>query len=365
MGAALAVKLPELFGLELFGDDSSFYARNRSLFVLPFLTGYFAWRRRMDAASVGWVGLAFASAAVLTNLFPFTPAGSTEILTALHLPIALWLAVGVVYTGGAWSQGGGRMDFVRFSGERFIDYVRIAFGGIILTGFTLAMIESIGLDVEWLAQTWLLPYGALGAVIVGAWLVEAKQSVIENMAPVLTSLFTPLFAAVLLAFLTTVVWTGSGIDVEREVLIGFDLLLALVLGATLCSLRARPTRGPQRLRCPPVAAGRERARCQRSLAGCDRGTYLRVLLQPQQVRCTGRKRHPARQPFLVGVALRALRHRTRPVRRTGAMANGLPPYLCGVGSRRRRAFPAAIRLRLTGTTTQAEPAECPQQRRSQ
>ena len=30
-----------------------------------------------------------------------------------------------------------------------------------------------------------------------AWLVEAKQSVIENMAPVLTRLFTPLFAFML------------------------------------------------------------------------------------------------------------------------------------------------------------------------
>ncbi len=66
----------------------------------------------------------------------------------------------------------------------------------------------------------------MGAVIVGSWLVEAKQSVIENMAPVLTRLFTPLFTVVLLVFLATMAWTGSPIDVEREVLIAFDLLLA-------------------------------------------------------------------------------------------------------------------------------------------
>jgi hypothetical protein len=44
-------------------------------------------------------------------------------------------------------------------------------------------------------QQWLLPCGAVGAVLVAAWLVEAKQSVIENMAPVLGRLFTPLFTA--------------------------------------------------------------------------------------------------------------------------------------------------------------------------
>ena len=56
----------------------------------------------------------------------------------------------------------------------------------------------------------------MGAVIVGSWLVEAKQSVIENMAPVLTRLFTPLFTLLLLAFLVTMVWTGSPIDVEAR-----------------------------------------------------------------------------------------------------------------------------------------------------
>jgi hypothetical protein len=52
-------------------------------------------------------------------------------------------------------------------------------------------------------------------------------------------LFTPLFAAVLLAFLATMVWTGHGIDIEREVLIGFDLLLVLVLGLLLYAVSAR------------------------------------------------------------------------------------------------------------------------------
>jgi len=37
------------------------------------------------------------------------------------------------------------------------------------------------------------PRGAAGTVIIGSWLVEAKQRVIQNMAPVLTRLLTPLF----------------------------------------------------------------------------------------------------------------------------------------------------------------------------
>jgi hypothetical protein len=80
--------------------------------------------------------------------------------------------------------------------------------------------------------------------VVAGWLVEAKQSVVENIAPVLTRLFTPLFTAVLLAFLGAVVVTSNGIDVEREALILFDLLLVVVLGLLLYSVSARDPLAP-------------------------------------------------------------------------------------------------------------------------
>ena len=74
--------------------------------------------------------------------------------------------------------------------------------------------------------------------------MEAKQSVIENMAPVLTRLFTPLFTVLLLVFLATMAWTGSPINVKREVLIGFDLLLVLVVGLVLYAVSARDPQAP-------------------------------------------------------------------------------------------------------------------------
>jgi hypothetical protein len=87
----------------------------------------------------------------------------------------------------------------------------------------------------------------VGAVIVGSWLVEAKQSVIENMAPVLTRLFTPLFSIVLLVFLATMAWTGRPIDIQRNVLIAFDLLLVVVVGLVLYAVSARDPEAPPNL----------------------------------------------------------------------------------------------------------------------
>ena len=46
IAAAVAVKVPELFGLDWAGRNLPFYSRNFSLFVLPLLTGYFVWKRQ-------------------------------------------------------------------------------------------------------------------------------------------------------------------------------------------------------------------------------------------------------------------------------------------------------------------------------
>jgi hypothetical protein len=190
------------------------------------------------------LALTFAAGGVFANVFPFSKGSNTEVLTVLHLPIALWLAVGFAYVRSPWFADGGRMNFVRFSGELAIYYVLIALGGLVVTLFTFMMFRAIDMNPDWFVAGWLIPCGAAGAVIVGSWLVEAKQTVIENMAPVLTRLFTPLFTALLLVFLATMVWTGSPINVKREVLIGFDLLLAVVVGLVLYAASARDPQAP-------------------------------------------------------------------------------------------------------------------------
>jgi len=53
-----------------------------------------------------------------------------------------------------------------------------------------------------------------------------------------------LFTVLLLAFLATVAWTGNPINVKREVLIGFDLLLAVVVGLVLYAASARDPQAP-------------------------------------------------------------------------------------------------------------------------
>ncbi len=243
VAAAVAVKVPLLFGIKL-STHEGFYARNLSFFILPLLAGYFAWKRRLNTNTLRWLAVLFAAAVVAANLHPLAEDGSTEALTMLHVPIALWLIVGFAYAGARWKQVEGRMDFIRFSGEFLTYAVLVLAGGIVLTTFSKLIFQTIALDAGSFIQSWLVPCGAAAAVIIVSWLVEAKQSVIENMAPVLTRLFTPVFGVVLITFLGVLLWNRGGVDVERNMLIRFNLLLVLVLALLLYSVSARDPESP-------------------------------------------------------------------------------------------------------------------------
>jgi hypothetical protein len=242
VGAAVAVQIARL-AAGFPEDEPGWLLRNAGLLVLPFLAGYFARRRQLDARRWLLTAAPFVLAALVVNLYPYRPGSATELLVALHLPVVLWSAVAYPYMGGTLRSHERRMDFVRFTGEWVIYYVLIALGGGVLLMLTGAILDPIGVDVELIAE-WAVPSGAAGAVIVAAWLVESKQHVVENMAPVLTMLFTPLFAVMLTVAAVTYVASGVAAAFDRELLGVFDALMVVVLGLVLYAMSAREESRP-------------------------------------------------------------------------------------------------------------------------
>ena len=251
LAAALVVKIPALFGLTLEGDPE-FYARNLALLILPFLAAYFLVRHRSSIATVVAVAVPFVAMALVLNLYPFAPDGATLPLAVVHSLVLLWIVTGIAYVDGAWRSDRARMDFIRFTGEWFVYLVLIALGGAVLAALTMGVFSAIGIDAALFVEEWLVPCGLAGAVVISGWLVEAKQSVIENIAPVLTKLFTPLFTVLLLALIVAglIQRTVVGADEieilgQRDLLVIFDLVLIVVLGLLLYSLSAHdPTERP-------------------------------------------------------------------------------------------------------------------------
>ena len=243
LGAAIALQIARL-AADFPDEEPTWFARNLGLFVLPFLAGYFARRRELDLRGWALTAAPFALAALFVNLYPWDTDSNTEMLAAVHLPVVLWFVVAYPYMGGTLRSHDRRMDFVRFTGEWFIYYVLIALGGGVLMGLTAGILEPAGVDVERVAE-WVIPSGAAGAVVVAAWLVESKQRVVENMAPVLGMIFTPLFAVMLVAAAVTYAATGLGDAFDRDLVSIFDALLVVVLALVLYGMSARdPSESP-------------------------------------------------------------------------------------------------------------------------
>ena len=169
-GAAVSIKVPELFGLRL-AEDDSFYGPNFSLFALPWLAAFLAWRRRARRPLIGILVALFALGAVAANAYPLADTSQSVVVTSIHLPIALWLVVGLAYVADDWRSSRRRMDFIRFTGEWFVYYVLIALGGGVLVAFMFGTFEAIGISPETFVGQWLVPCGAAAAVVVAGWLV--------------------------------------------------------------------------------------------------------------------------------------------------------------------------------------------------
>src|ERR687895_2448986 len=87
VAAAVLIKVPALFGIGLDQDAGFyFYARNLSLFVLPLLTGYFAWKRRLDTKTLRWLAVAFVAAGAFPQLYPFSARGQPPARSAPQPP---------------------------------------------------------------------------------------------------------------------------------------------------------------------------------------------------------------------------------------------------------------------------------------
>ena len=240
--AAVAIRLPEAFGFAVAdAADANFYARNFSLLVLPALAGWFVWLKRPPYWAMAVIIAVFAVSAAIINAYRFDDDSSSFVLAALHLPVLLWLVVGLARTGERWRLPGPRMDYVRFTGEWITYGALIALAGAVFSALTVGAFVALDIDTRWMTE-WVMVAGSAGAVVVTAWLVEFWAGAVSRLASMLAYIFTPLFAAMLLMFLVAVPATGRSIEGDREALILFNVLLGFVVGLLLfCGAARRPS----------------------------------------------------------------------------------------------------------------------------
>lgn len=238
--AGTLVKIPEIFGIHL-NDNAGelFYFKNLALFILPFISLFFIIKHKLSWKITASIMGIFCATAIVINIYPSFNPKNTELLTGIHVPIFLWLITGAAYMGEKWRSTRGRMDFIRFTGESVIYGVLICCGLMVLAVFTNMIFSAIQIDLSWFTENYLIVYGGCAAAMITVYLVEAKKSIVENFAPILAKIFTPLFLITMCAFIVSMIVTGKSLFIDRDFLIGFDLMLVLVLGLVLYVISAR------------------------------------------------------------------------------------------------------------------------------
>ncbi|RMH64443.1 MAG: hypothetical protein D6685_06775 [Bacteroidetes bacterium] len=241
--AGTLANLPRFFdGL----PEAYYYPRHLGFIVFPSLAALFLLRTPPGRSIVLTVTGLFAGGLLFVNLLPRLDDSDTLLLTWMHLPLALWLTVGLAYTGARYREREPWMNYLRLNGETLVYAAIIGLAGLLLSGITVGLFAAIGISVEDLWFTpYLVGYGAAAIPVVAAYLAIYRSRPGQQLAPLVARLFSPLALLVLAGYLGTMLVQGRSPFTDRDFLIIFNAMLLGVLALTVFTLSERPAAGRQ------------------------------------------------------------------------------------------------------------------------
>jgi len=235
-------------------DPEWFFSRNLGGVLIVSLMFYFLFQRPQNRRTTIVVFAMTAIVLLFLNLLPFEYKGSSWefykkyrsfsdaiAVAELHIPLLLWLMLGVVFAGKTWMNSSGRMSFLRYNGEMVVYTTVVLIGGMLLSGLTLgllALVERSYELTEWYTEN-IIPYGIAAIPLVASFLIDKVIGRRLNIAPTLGKIFTPLFLLTTVAYLIIMIVYRQSPYNDRDSLIIFNALLIVVLGLLIFSVAER------------------------------------------------------------------------------------------------------------------------------
>lgn len=226
-------------------EEKFFYPRNLVFAVLPAIAFYFILKNRPDKRIIAVIAGLFVLSLVYMNLLPVGEKSDTLVLASLHLPIFLWMLVGLAFTGNEFKSYSRWADYIRFTGEVAIYSVVLLIGGMVLTFTTLGLFSLLGLRIiDDFYMEYVVVYGIAASPIVAIYLTGLISAKSRSLTSLLARIFTPLALITLLVYLAAMILMRMSPYSDREFLLIFDIMLFLVLGIakfTLMEQEERPS----------------------------------------------------------------------------------------------------------------------------
>ena len=216
-----------------------YYPRLAPSLVLLSLAAYF-WLANTDRNLVRGLVTGSVLVAVVTAYTASLPSYSDSVVMALvHLPILLWILLGLVFTGTSWRQADARIRYLRYNGELLILTSLVGLGGIVFSLITVALFSLV---FEHSDERYFQNVGVFGAAavpIAATFLYDVVFNRRLGIASVLARVFTPLFLIMSATYLVVAFISGQNPFVDRSFLITCNGLLLVVLGMTVFSIAER------------------------------------------------------------------------------------------------------------------------------
>ncbi|WP_274307105.1 DUF4153 domain-containing protein [Solibacillus daqui] len=203
--------------------------------IIPFITAYFVYKNTPKKSVIFSLVALLIITGFYLNMLPLNYSDSI-ILAYLHLPIFLWVLVGLAFTGNEYTNGSTRLAYIKFNLEYCILYASMAVSGMVLAALTMQLFSFVGLNIEEFYFSNIVLFGAAALSIVAAYLVSMNLKLARNITPYLAKIFSPLVLLTLLVYIITVIWVGKNPFLDRDFLLAFNGILLGVLAVTIFSI---------------------------------------------------------------------------------------------------------------------------------
>ena len=230
--AGILAKLPAIFPI----SEEFFYPRNVGFLVFPFLTAYFAWRSKVSDNTIAFISFAVAACMMYINFLPNDNNSDTLVLACIHLPLLLWVLLGISFVGDELGNYEKRLDYLRFNGDLAVMSALLVIAGVLMTGITIGLFALIGFRIEEFYFEYIVAFGLPAVPIVATYLTQTNPQLVNKVSPIIAKLFSPLVLVMLVVYLGAIIYSGKDPYNDREFLLLFNVLLIGVMALIFFSV---------------------------------------------------------------------------------------------------------------------------------
>jgi hypothetical protein len=218
-----------------FVEQQAIAPMNLAYGIIPFIAAFFVYNNTPKKSVIYSLAALFLISGFYLNMLPLNDSDSV-ILAYLHLPIFLWVLLGLAFTGNQFSKSSARLAYIKFNLEYGILYACMAVSGMVLAALTMRLFSFVGMSIEDFYFSNVVLFGAAALAIVAAYLVSMNLKLAKNITPYIAKIFSPLVLVTLFVYLITVIWVGKNPFLDRNFLIAFNGILFGVLAVTIFSI---------------------------------------------------------------------------------------------------------------------------------